>query len=92
MTDLTHWFLTSILGPLMLPLFALATLCMIAGARPEPIVAGFVSLVASVIVGLFRLLITIISAIFHVPAARKSYPPPRRYPPKPKPDDSREPS
>jgi hypothetical protein len=85
MTDLFNWFLASILGPLMLPLFALATLCMIAGARPEPIVTGFISLITSVIAGVFHLLSLLISAVFKVPQKR-TYPPTRKYPPKaPKP-------
>lgn len=81
MTDLTHWFLTSILGPLMLPVFALATLCMIAGAKPEPIVTGFVSLIASCVATIFRLLGAIVSAVLRLPQKR-TYPPTRKYPPK----------
>lgn len=81
MNDITNWVLTSILGPLMLPLFALATLCVIAGAKPEPIVTSFLSLIMAVINGFFRLVGMLVSAAFGIPS-RRSYPPTRRYPPK----------
>jgi hypothetical protein len=77
MQDITNWMLQNILGPLMLPIFMLAILCMIAGARPEPIVGGFLSLLAAAITAVFRLLTTVIAAL-----RPRSYPP-RRYPPKP---------
>jgi hypothetical protein len=86
MPDLTHWMLVSILGPLMLPVFMLITLCMIAGAKPEPIVGSFISLIGAVVVGCVRLLSMLLSAIFHVPAPRKY--PPRPTHPRPKPSDA----
>jgi hypothetical protein len=80
MPDLTHWMLVSILGPLMLPLFMMLTLCMIAGVKPEPVVGSFMSLLGAAIGGLIRLLSILLSAIFRLPT--RKYPPPRRYPPK----------
>lgn len=81
MPDLTHWVLVNILGPLMLPIFALATLCTIAGAKPEPIVSGFISLISSVIGSVLRLFIAILTALLRQPGAPRQYPP-RRYPPR----------
>lgn len=81
MPDLTHWVLVNILGPLMLPIFALATLCMIAGAKPEPIVSGFISLIGSVIGGLLRLFMAVLTALLRQTATPRQYPP-RKYPPR----------
>ena len=82
MQDFTNWVLTSILGPLMLPLFALMTLCLIADLKPEPIVTAFISLITGTIGGAFRLLTSIITGILRL-GQHSSYPPPRRkYPPR----------
>lgn len=77
MESLVNWMLQNILGPMMLPVFMLAILCMIAGARPEPVVVGFLNVVAAAITGVIRLLGAVLNALFRAGTSA-----PRRYPPR----------
>jgi len=63
--------LIHIVSTLMLPLFIVMILCTIAGTRPEPVVKGILDLLASVVVGFFRLARVIIEAIL-LPHRRRS--------------------
>jgi len=82
MPDLSHWFLTSVLSPLLLPVFMLMLLCMIAGARPESITLAFISMIGTLITGFFQMLVALVRAI----TPQRRYPPnkypPTKYPPR----------
>lgn len=60
--------LTSIVSTIMLPLFLVMALCLIAGARPEPVVKAVVDLVIALIGGVVRMVVAIAGSL---PAARR---------------------
>jgi hypothetical protein len=57
-------FLTGILSQLLLPVFVLMILCTIAGAKPDFVLRAFFDLIAAVVSGVFKLLETLVGAIF----------------------------
>gem|GEM_PF-4323434 len=56
------WFLMTIFSNFMLPLFMVASLCIIAGSRPEPVITGLLSIVATVVTTTFSFARYVISA------------------------------
>jgi hypothetical protein len=60
--DPFSWFLMTVFSNFMLPLFMVASLCIIAGARPEPVITGLLSIVGSVVTSAFSLMRYVISA------------------------------
>ena len=61
-----HAFLTNLISDIMLPLFVIMILCAIAGAKPEPIVNGVIDIVVSLITGIFKLAMAIVSGLVTV--------------------------
>jgi hypothetical protein len=76
MENATHWFLINILSPLLLPIFVIGLLCMIAGVRPEPIVAGCLNLFADVL----RYGLSLVQMLLAALLKQKAVPPSRRRP------------
>ena len=55
--------LTNFVSTLMLPVFVIMILCVMAGAKPEPIAKAFIDLITAIVVGLFRLAGQIVGAL-----------------------------
>ncbi len=55
--------LTNFVSTLMLPVFVIMILCVMAGAKPEPIAKAFIDLITAIVVGLFRLAGQVIGAL-----------------------------
>lgn len=58
--------LTNIVSTLMLPLFLIMILCLMAGARPEPVVKGFIDLGIALVTGSFKLAFAITKGIIEL--------------------------
>lgn len=88
MDILMHWLLVNVISALMLPLFMVATLCFVAGARPEPVMRGFLDMFASLLVAACRLLETLLRSLYEVWRSGSGRAAPR---PLPKPGPGRRP-
>ncbi len=71
MPDLTQWLLVNVLSPLLLPLFLIGTLCLLAGVRPEPVIAGVLGILGDIIRFTFGLASLILKALTATGRARK---------------------
>lgn len=58
-----HHLLVNFIGPLMLPVLMLCLLCMIGGARPEPIITGLIGLLSDLLRFAFQLIQAVLVAL-----------------------------
>ncbi len=86
MDIVVHWLLVYLLSPLMLPLFMVATLCFMCGARPEPVMRGLLDLCGVLFVSAIRFSETLLRAAYEIWRARQERTAPRPLPkPRPRP-------